>query len=62
MSGIDQKKHSAKAWFGALQGRLIAAFERLEDEAGAPYGEMAAGRFEKTPWRRGDGSRDEGGG
>ena len=62
MSGIDQKKHSAKAWFGALQGRLIAAFERLEDEAGAPYGEMAAGRFEKTPWRRGAGSRDEGGG
>ncbi|MCB9955904.1 MAG: oxygen-dependent coproporphyrinogen oxidase [Caulobacterales bacterium] len=62
MSGIDQKKHSAKAWFGALQGRLIAAFERLEDEAGAPYGGMAAGRFEKTPWRRGDGSRDEGGG
>ncbi|HRX38461.1 MAG TPA: oxygen-dependent coproporphyrinogen oxidase, partial [Parvularculaceae bacterium] len=38
------------------------AFERLEDEAGAPYGGMAAGRFEKTPWRRGDGSRDEGGG
>jgi len=62
MSDIDQKKHSAKAWFEALQGRLIAAFERLEDEAGAPYGEMAAGRFEKTPWRRGDGSRDEGGG
>ena len=62
MSDIDQKKHSAKNWFEALQGRLIAAFERLEDEAGAPYGEMAAGRFEKTPWRRGDGSRDEGGG
>lgn len=62
MSDIDQKKHSAKAWFGALQGRLIAAFERLEDEAGAPYGGMAVGRFEKTPWRRGDGSRDEGGG
>ena len=56
------RKASAKAWFEDLQSRLIAAFEGLEDEAGAPYAGMAPGRFERKPWRRGDGGGDQGGG
>lgn len=62
MENIDDRKQAAKAWFEDLQSRLIAAFERLEDEAGAPYAGLPAGRFERTPWKRGDGSVDEGGG
>lgn len=62
MENIDDRKQAAKAWFEDLQGRLIAAFEHLEDAAGAPYADLPAGRFEKTPWKRGDGSADEGGG
>lgn len=55
MTDIDRKQ-TAKAWFEDLQGRLIAAFEALEDQAGAPYASMPAGRFEKTPWKRGAGA------
>jgi coproporphyrinogen III oxidase len=57
----DDRKIAARAWFEALQTRLTAAFERLEDEVGALYAGMAPGRFERTPWRRGAG-KDEGGG
>lgn len=59
---LNENKSSARAWFEDLQSRLIAAFERVEDEAGAPYAGLPAGRFERTPWKRGDGSVDEGGG
>jgi coproporphyrinogen III oxidase len=52
----------ARSWFEELQGRIISAFETLEDEAGPPLFKGPAGRFEKTPWRRGDGSEDLGGG
>ncbi|MGE0408477.1 MAG: oxygen-dependent coproporphyrinogen oxidase [Amphiplicatus sp.] len=55
----EQRKAEAKAWFEALQSRLIAAFEQIEDEAGALYAGMAPGRFERTPWRRG---AEQGGG
>lgn len=58
----EQKKAGAKTWFENLQSRLIAAFEHLETEAGALYADAPAGRFEKTPWKRSDGSTDEGGG
>ncbi len=59
---IDRRKAASKAWFETLQDRLIAAFERIEDEAGPLYREMAPGRFEKKPWRRGKGGEDLGGG
>lgn len=45
-----------------MQGQIIAAFEILEDEAAPPLFNGPAGRFERTPWRRGDGSEDLGGG
>ncbi len=62
MPDFEKRKSRAAAWFQQLQSQLIAAFERIEDEAGPAYADMAAGRFEKTPWTRGDGTSDQGGG
>ncbi len=62
MNLINTLKLSATAWFESLQGDLIAALQRLEAEAGPLYRDMPAGRFEKKPWRRGDGAADLGGG
>ncbi|MBI1366529.1 MAG: oxygen-dependent coproporphyrinogen oxidase [Alphaproteobacteria bacterium] len=62
MKSDAEKKDAAKAWFEALQARLCAAFEALENAAGALYADMPAGRFERTPWRRGAAGADEGGG
>jgi coproporphyrinogen III oxidase len=59
---LPRRKQLANAWFEKLQEQLIAAFERIEDEAGPLYRTMATGRFEKKPWRRGDGAADLGGG
>ncbi|MFQ5564245.1 MAG: oxygen-dependent coproporphyrinogen oxidase [Parvularculaceae bacterium] len=59
---LKYRKQKAKAWFEELQGRFIAAFEKLEDEAGPLYTDLAPGRFARKPWKRGDGSSDEGGG
>ena len=61
-STLEDRKAKAKAWFESLQADLIARFEALEDAASPPLFKGAAGRFEKTPWRRGDGSEDLGGG
>lgn len=55
-------QRSAAAWFRELQSALIAAFEKLEDAGGPLYDGAAPGRFVQTPWKRGDGSADEGGG
>lgn len=62
MSELEQRKARAKAWFEQLRNEIIAAFEKLEDDAGELYADMAPGRFIKTPWIRGDGSEDQGGG
>lgn len=61
-STLEERKAKAKTWFENLQGRIIAAFEALEDAAGPLYAGQPAGRFERTPWKRGDGSSDQGGG
>ncbi|MEP9349601.1 oxygen-dependent coproporphyrinogen oxidase [Xanthobacter sp. KR7-225] len=58
---IDARKARARAWFEALQGRIVAAFEALEDEAPALYG-GAPGRFAHTPWARTDHGGAPGGG
>ena len=55
----DPRKAQARAWFESLRDRIMAAFEALEDEAPASLYTGAPGRFEKTPWSRGE---DEGGG
>ena len=45
-----QLKDEAVTWFKALQGRLITAFESIEDEAKGAEG--APARFVRTPWTR----------
>ena len=59
---LEAHKEKAKAWFETLQDRMMRAFEALEDGAGPLYADMPAGRFERTPWMRGDGTVDQGGG
>jgi coproporphyrinogen III oxidase len=58
----DERKARARAWFEELRDQICAAFEALEDEAPAGLYPGAPGRFVRTPWRRGDGSEDQGGG
>jgi coproporphyrinogen III oxidase len=55
-------KTKAQTWFESLRDDICAAFEALEDAAPADLYPGAPGRFERTPWRRGDGSEDQGGG
>lgn len=62
LSLLENNKSRAKAWFETLRDQLCAAVEGLEDAAGEVYTEMPAGRFERTPWTRGDGDIDQGGG
>ena len=59
MSDPEARKAQARAWFESLRDRIMAVFEALEDEAPAQLYPGAPGRFEKTPWSRGE---DEGGG
>jgi coproporphyrinogen III oxidase len=58
----EERKARAKAWFEALRDQICAAFEGLEDEAPADLYPGAPGRFVRTPWKRGDGGADQGGG
>lgn len=62
MTMLEDRKARARAWFEALQAQICAAFEELEKTHQGPLSERAPGRFVRTPWRRGDGTRDEGGG
>jgi coproporphyrinogen III oxidase len=59
---LEARKTRARAWFEALAGRIIADLEALEDRADPALYPGAAGRFVRTPWKRGDGKTDEGGG
>jgi coproporphyrinogen III oxidase len=51
----DPRCQRASTWFQQLQRDMIAAFERLEDEAPAALYGNAPGRFELTPWTRAEG-------
>jgi coproporphyrinogen III oxidase len=61
---LAQQKSGASAWFGALQARVIAMLEALEQEAVGPFAAGAAepGRFEIKPWSRRDSTGAPGGG
>ncbi len=49
----DEKKDLAAAWFKDLRNQICAEFEAIEDElSGGNKSALAAGRFERTPWRR----------
>ena len=59
---LDQRRATARAWFEELQGRIIAAFEALEDAAAPALYDGAPGRFARTPWSRTDHTGAPGGG
>ena len=59
---LETRKARATAWFAELQGRIIAAFEAIEDESGQPFGDREPGRFVRTPWTRTDHTGADGGG
>ncbi len=59
---LEARREAARIWFETLRDRIVAAFHALEDAADPSLFPGEAGRFELTPWRRGDGSEDLGGG
>ena len=55
MSELESRKALAESWFQALQTRILASFEALEDQCAGPYGEESeTGRFQILPWQRND--------
>jgi len=52
---LSEKSQRARAWFDALRDRIVAEFERLEDEAPADLYPGEPGRFELKPWARAEG-------
>jgi coproporphyrinogen III oxidase len=62
LSEAEKRQPRAKIWFESLRDQICSAFEALEDEAPAALYPGAPGRFVRTPWKRGDGQADEGGG
>ena len=63
-NGHDERRSAARAWFESLQDRIVAAFERLEEECPGPFARrgLAPGRFEHKPWTRTDPTGEPGGG
>lgn len=59
---LAERRQQARTWFEALRERICAEFETLETEAPDDLYPGEPGKFEFTPWRRGDGSEDQGGG
>jgi len=49
---ILARRDRAKIWFEALQTRIVAELERLEDEAPAELYPDPPGRFDLRPWTR----------
>lgn len=62
MTEPESRKQRARAWFEDLRDQICDEFERLEEEAPSSLYPGEPGRFMRTPWRRGDGASDQGGG
>ena len=62
MTETEERKTRPCRWFRELRDLICAEFEKLEDELTGPLAGRPSGRFVRTPWKRGDGSKDEGGG
>ena len=58
----DAFKSRASTWFSSLRDDICAQLEAIEDAPGLPLDNLEPGRFVRTPWRRGDGQEDLGGG
>ncbi len=61
---LDEQKRSARAWFEALQGEILATLEALEAEAPGPFAraDLPAGRADLQPWKRTNHDGEDGGG
>ena len=64
MKDFAEEKQRARDWFEALQLKLIAAMETIEQESTGPFDASARepGRFELSPWSRTDHTGEPGGG
>ena len=62
MDTLEDRQRVAQSWFEALQLRLIAAMEALEDACPLHAPGAAPGRFVAEPWNRVDRSGAPGGG
>ena len=62
MDTLEDRQRAAQAWFEALQLRLVAAMEALEDECPPHALATTPGRFVVEPWTRSDRSGAPGGG
>lgn len=58
----DERKARARAWFQELRDRIIAEFEKIEDEYTGQLSLLPAGRFERKPWTRPNAQRADDGG
>jgi coproporphyrinogen III oxidase len=63
-ANIGDWQQAAKTWFEKLRDDLCAAFEAVESDlpGRAPFADLPAGRFVRTPWERKDHSGAPGGG
>jgi len=63
-SALENRQNDARAWFEALQQRIIASLEAIEREAPGPFHDANArpGRFVRKSWDRTDQSGTPGGG
>jgi coproporphyrinogen III oxidase len=59
---IDAAKTKAETWFQSLRDEICASYEKLEDELTGTFADRPAGRFERTPWNRGEAAEEKGGG
>jgi len=59
---MNTRKVAAEQWFQALQSDIIARLEALEASADPDVYKGESARFVRTPWTRGDGNEDLGGG
>jgi coproporphyrinogen III oxidase len=59
---IEERKARARAWFQELRDRIIAEFEKIEDEYSGQLSHLPPGRFTRKPWTRPDAARADDGG
>ncbi|HEV2573972.1 MAG TPA: oxygen-dependent coproporphyrinogen oxidase [Beijerinckiaceae bacterium] len=51
---LETRKQTARAWFEALQDRILTSFEALETDCAGPFSDEASapGRAVRKPWQR----------